>query len=240
MKTVIVTGGFDPLHSGHIAYFEEARKLGDRLLVGLNSDDWLIRKKGYYTMPVRERASVVAALSSVHDAYEFNDDDDTACAFIKYVLDRWYGEQIIFANGGDRIAGNCPELTVADPMLTFAFNVGGEKVYSSSDAGRVQRSWGWWRVLAVGEEYKVKELCIEPQQSLSMQRHEHRQENWTILDGQCVLQVEDNSYDLGKFDTYGINTMEWHQATNPTADKDCHILEIQIGDICEEDDIERR
>ena len=78
MKIVLVTGGFDPLHSGHIAYFEEAKKLGDLLIVGINSDAWLERKKGKAFMPWGERAAIVDNLKMVDFVYEFNDDDGSS------------------------------------------------------------------------------------------------------------------------------------------------------------------
>ena len=59
MKVVLVTGGFDPIHSGHIAYFKAARALGDKLIVGVNSDSWLTRKKGRSFMPVNERVTII-------------------------------------------------------------------------------------------------------------------------------------------------------------------------------------
>lgn len=65
MKVVLVTGGFDPLHSGHIAYLTAAKKLGDKLVVGINSDEWLTRKKGKPFMPLRERISIIRDRKSV-------------------------------------------------------------------------------------------------------------------------------------------------------------------------------
>ena len=85
-KVVLVTGGFDPLHSGHIAYFKAARELGDHLVVGLNSDEWLTRKKGRPFMPIEERAAIVKELACVDEVIAFDDNDDTACAAIGYVL----------------------------------------------------------------------------------------------------------------------------------------------------------
>ena len=74
---VLVSGGFDPLHSGHIEYFKAAKELGT-LGVAVNSDDWLIRKKGKYFMNVAERMSIIKELKCVDVAIEFNDKDDTA------------------------------------------------------------------------------------------------------------------------------------------------------------------
>ena len=78
MRVVLVTGGFDPLHSGHIKYFEAAKQLGDKLIVGLNSDDWLTRKKGRPFMPLQERLTLVKALSVVDEVLTWDDSDDTA------------------------------------------------------------------------------------------------------------------------------------------------------------------
>ena len=78
MKTVhvIVTGGFDPIHSGHIAYFESAKSLGDTLWVGLNSDEWLSRKKGQFFMDIEERKNIISKFSMVDYAFTFNDEKD--------------------------------------------------------------------------------------------------------------------------------------------------------------------
>ena len=75
MKTVLVTGGFDPLHSGHIEYFKAARQLGDKLVVGLNSDTWLTNKKGRAFMPFGERSSIIKELSVVDDVILVEDDE---------------------------------------------------------------------------------------------------------------------------------------------------------------------
>ena len=83
MKIVIVTGGFDPVHSGHIAYLKAARELGDRLIVGVNSDQWLERKKGKSFMPVTERVSIIENLKPVDSVLLFNDDDGYAVEAIK-------------------------------------------------------------------------------------------------------------------------------------------------------------
>ena len=112
MKIVIVTGGFDPLHSGHIAYFKAARKLGDRLIVGLNSDEWLTRKKGRPFMPLQERMSIVGNLSVVDEVVIYNDDDGSSCDAIKLVRQRYPTAELVFANGGDRTKDNIPEMVL--------------------------------------------------------------------------------------------------------------------------------
>lgn len=130
MKVVLVTGGFDPVHSGHISYFESAKKLGDILVVGLNSDEWLTRKKGKPFMSFTERLAILKALYCVNYIIEFNDDNDTAINALEKVKERYPNDTIIFANGGDRTKENIPELIVDG--VNFAFNVGNEKTVSSS------------------------------------------------------------------------------------------------------------
>src|SRR6056300_412549 len=99
-KVVIVTGGFDPLHSGHIAYFKAAKELGDHLVVGVNSDEWLTRKKGRPFMSFAERCAIIKELDCVDEVIGFNDSDNTACSAIFQVLST-VGSQtkVIFANG---------------------------------------------------------------------------------------------------------------------------------------------
>ena len=252
MKVVLVTGGFDPLHSGHIAYLTAAKKLGDKLIVGINSDEWLTRKKGKPFMPLRERISIISALTVVDDVLTWDDSDDSACgAIFKLMSTSGYGQDIIFANGGDRTKENIPEMTTFQDSVEFVFGVGGEDKMNSSSwileeykYPKTIRNWGWYRVLDEQKGYKVKELVIEPGKSLSMQRHEHRAEHWYVLKGEVTIGTLDVSSDLD--DTHKlkqnqsttIEVNEWHQGINHTKEL-CHILEVQYGSRCEESDIIR-
>ena len=108
---VLVTGGFDPIHSGHIAYLKDAKKLGDKLIVGVNSDQWLVQKKGSPFLPIEERIEIVSNLSVVDKAIEFTDDElNSASGAIQKVIDQYPDNKIIFANGGDRTSDNIPEM----------------------------------------------------------------------------------------------------------------------------------
>ena len=100
-KLIIISGGFDPIHSGHIAMFEEARELGD-IIVLLNSDEWLQRKKGNCFMDWNDRMSVVSNLKGVINVLPFNDDDGTAVQGIVDVKKNYTEYDIYFSNGGDR------------------------------------------------------------------------------------------------------------------------------------------
>ena len=128
----LVTGGFDPLHSGHIAYFNAAKQLGDSLCVAVNSNDWLIRKKGKYFMTAPERISIIKELRMVDICIEFNDKDDTANDAIRTALEVY--DNIIFANGGDRGNTNTPEYEEFkdNNNVKFVWGVGGDDKKNSS------------------------------------------------------------------------------------------------------------
>jgi D-beta-D-heptose 7-phosphate kinase/D-beta-D-heptose 1-phosphate adenosyltransferase len=129
-KVVLVTGGFDPLHSGHLDYLKSAKKLGDKLIVGINSDEWLIRKKGKNFLPEKERHEILSSIKYVDGCILFNDDDNTAIEAIKNVMMLFPYSQIIFANGGDRTEKNIPEM-IFDNVI-FVFGVGGKDKKNSS------------------------------------------------------------------------------------------------------------
>ena len=253
-KVVLVTGGFDPLHSGHIAYFKAARELGDHLVVGVNSDEWLTRKKGRPFMSFEERAAIIKELEVVDEVIGFNDDDDSACSAIGQVLaTKGSSWKVVFANGGDRVNTNTPEYAVYGnhPDVDFQFKVGGSNKANSSSwilnewkAPKTERQWGYYRVLHEVEGCKVKELTVDPGKSLSMQRHKYRAEHWMVSEGKCVVNSKmPNGYalpskELTVHQAFEIPVGEWHQLTNPF-DVPCRIVEIQYGEHCIEEDIER-
>jgi cytidyltransferase-like protein len=254
-KVVVVSGGFDPLHSGHIAMFKAARQLGDYLVVAVNSDEWLTRKKGRSFMPLSERMEIISNLYMVTDRIAIDDSDGTAKDAIYQAQTIFPNSEIIFANGGDRTSENIPEMLLLKLMsdnLSFVFGVGGtEKKNSSSSiladwhTQRTERDWGYWRVLDDKKTVKVKELVIMPGKSLSNQRHEFRNETWHVIKGECKIQF-DHQFDDIEFTTTAtmgdiniIPIMAWHRPYNDT-DEPCHIIEIQSGDQCTEEDIERK
>jgi cytidyltransferase-like protein len=252
MKIVLITGGFDPLHSGHIAYFKAAKTLGDMLIVGLNSDDWLVRKKGAAFMPWNERLCIINNLSMVNEVYTFNDDDGSAKHFIQQARAHYPDAELIFANGGDRTKDNIPEMDVVDSNLTFVFGIGGENKMNSSSwilqewkAPKTERQWGYYRVLHEVPGMKVKELTVNPGCSLSMQRHNLRAEYWIVSEGQAVvnratpLDYQLPPAPLDKHDQLHVVKQEWHQLTNPY-EHPLKIVEIQYGEQCVEEDIERK
>lgn len=252
-KVVVITGGFDPIHRGHIEYINAAKELGDILIVGVNSDEWLVRKKGRSFMPFEDRVAIIGALHNVDYAIPFNDRDGTAKDAIVWARKVYPNYTIVFANGGDRTSDNIPEMDIIDDNIEFVFGVGGtDKVNSSSwileewKAPKTERPWGYYRVLHEnGPEVKVKELTVEPKKHLSMQRHNSRLELWFVAEGTATVYTINNSSDeeldgvYEKFRNIHIATNQWHRLANET-DKPLKIIEIQYGEECIEEDIERK
>lgn len=129
---VAVSGGFDPLHIGHVRLFREAKQLGDELVVILNNDNWLLKKKGYVFMPQEERREIIESLATVDrvilTGHHPEPEDMSVCQELRELRPH------IFANGGDRKIGNVPEVAVCSEIgCKMVFNVGhGGKVQSSS------------------------------------------------------------------------------------------------------------
>ncbi len=129
---VTVSGGFDPIHVGHIRMIQEAAKLGDKLVVIMNNDNWLKTKKGHAFMPEDQRKEIIEAIAGVHEVvltkHELGCDDISVCEALREI------EPHVFANGGDRFADNIPEAILAKEMgIETVFNVGrGGKMQSSS------------------------------------------------------------------------------------------------------------
>jgi cytidyltransferase-like protein len=256
MKTIVlVTGGFDPIHPGHIEYFKAAKELGDELHVGLNSDEWLTRKKGRPFMKFLDRASIIEELKIVDKVISFDDSDDSACGAIYKTLATHGDIKIIFANGGDRTNTTTPEFKTYGEMtkIEFAFGVGGENKMNSSSwlldewkAPKTERQWGYYRVLHEYDNHtKVKELAVPPGHKLSMQRHSERSEHWFVAEGTATVYTINVSSDfelVGRYKQHQslhIPRGTWHQLANEDRIP-LKLVEIQYGTNCVEEDIERK
>ncbi len=190
-KIVAVSGGFDPIHVGHIRLLKEAKKLGKKLTVILNNDNWLKKKKRRVFMPQEERKEIIEAMECVDDviltAHGPNPKDMSVCAELKKI------RPDIFANGGDRKEDNVPEITVCKELkIEMAWNVGGEKIKSSSElVGKyeykqnsksflgilMKRPWGWMLRLIKTKKFWLK--LIFARERTSLQSHKERTE-WHI------------------------------------------------------------
>ena len=131
---VVLSGGFDPIHIGHTRMIIAASKLGAEVVVGVNSDEWLKRKKGYAFMPWSERAEMAKSIKGVTKAVSFDDSDNSACDLLRKVRADNPNASIAFVNGGDRTASNIPENDVASSLaISLVWSVGGGKIQSSSE-----------------------------------------------------------------------------------------------------------
>ncbi len=215
-KTIVISGGFDPIHPGHIAMIEDAQKYGEVHIV-VNSDEWLVRKKGFFFQPWTDRKKILEIYTP--HIYSVDDSDGTVCEALRRIKPDYFG------NGGDRTNKNTPELDVcAELGIEPVFGIGGGK-YSSSSAingrQRVTTRWGSYDVILDLPELKVKMLNITAGKKLSLQRHAMRSEFFFTPNGEVRMNLP------------GV----WHAPTAPD-DKDLVILEVQVG-VSEENDIER-
>ncbi|HHZ95734.1 MAG TPA: hypothetical protein EYN67_09295 [Flavobacteriales bacterium] len=125
--TVCVSGGFDPVHVGHLRMIQEASQHG-QVIVIVNSDAWLMRKKGYIFMPFEERCEILRGFVAVSDTTHVDDTDGTVCEALSRL------KPTSFANGGDRKTDNTPEMDVCNAAgIQLLWGIGGGKIQSSSD-----------------------------------------------------------------------------------------------------------
>ena len=131
---IILSGGFDPVHKGHVRMIQAASENCKTLIVGVNSDSWLCRKKGKEFMKFEERKEIIQAFMGVSEAVGFDDEDNSACDLIRSVRKSHPNSTIAFGNGGDRVHDNVPEVQVClDCNVEMIWNLGGGKIQSSSE-----------------------------------------------------------------------------------------------------------
>ena len=149
--TVVVSGGFDPIHVGHVRMIIEAAKHGNVIVVA-NSDSWLMRKKGYVFMPFEERQEILASIKGVLQVESVDDTDGTVCEALRRI------RPTHFANGGDRKQTNTPEMDVCKELgINLLWNIGGGKIQSSSDLVRIakQRNKNWTGDYVPGDVWHI-------------------------------------------------------------------------------------
>ena len=250
MRIAVVSGGFDPLHTGHINLLESASAFGDKLIVLVNSDDWLTRKKGRPFMPFEERSTIIQRMDMVDNVYGVDDKDGSVTRGLIDVRNAFgHDHEYIFCNGGDRGKDNIPEMEVEG--YDFKFSVGGNHKANSSSwilkewqYPTERRVWGEFSDLFQDDVVRVKELVIEAGKGISYQRHFKRSEMWFISKGRLNVKHSFSTpenfqvHTIEKDQFFHVKQGDWHQAYNPF-DEPCHIIEIQYGEETTEDDIER-
>lgn len=190
-KIIAVSGGFDPLHVGHIRMLKEAAQLG-RLVVILNNDNWLLAKKGFAFMPEEERKELIESLSFVYKVvlteHAPHDPDRSVCRELQHI------KPDIFANGGDRkTARDIPEAARCKKHgIKMIFNMGeGGKVQSSSwltgavkkNGSKAERPWGNFLLHQHDKDFWIKTIELKPGGETSVERHAERDEIWIGIRG---------------------------------------------------------
>lgn len=216
--------------------FEEAKKLGDYLIVILNGDSWLMRKKGFVFMPAVHRAAIIGALGCVDEVYIHDSEEEDVVG----ALDRLNVD--IFANGGDRKADNTPEVRYCDNKgIQLAFNVGGEKIESSSEmVARVcaqveveEKPWGNFALHDEDDTWALKTLEVYPGEMTSLQKHDKRTEHWMLVQGSATISTGEMEWPLKLFECVRIAQGAAHRLIG--GPEGAIVVEIIEGDYDEED-----
>ena len=231
-----VSGGFDVITPGHVALFESAAKLGNVMAI-LNSDEWLIRKKGYFVFDWEERKSILLSHRGVVSVVPVDDADGTVCAALKE------HKPDFFVNGGDRGPSNTPEVALCNELGIKMIFSGDPKISSSSMAmkrGVSERTWGKYELIYQGPNMngyiKVKRLTLNPMSSTSLQKHKFRDEYFFPLDGNVIIQLADRR--MAVSEGCHVYRGAWHSLVNESYTTSS-VLEVQVGSVTDESDIER-
>jgi len=237
---VVVSGGFDPIHIGHLRMIQEASKLYSNLIVIVNSDKFLLEKKGYAFMPIEERIEILKGFSEVYRTVESIDDDRTVCKTLEWLAQE---ENIkCFANGGDRKnKADIPESEICKKHgIVMEFNVGGGKIQSSSGlvSGEIDKPWGSYKTFEKGEGYLLKRMIVLPDETLSLQSHKHRSEYWFVAEGSATVECDGVITTVEKHESFFIPLGSKHRVSNLSKEI-LKVIEVQIGDILSEEDITR-
>lgn len=141
MKTYyIVSGGFDPLHEGHIEMIKASASASDGVIILANSDDWLCRKKGKNFYNMKTRRTILENIKGVIDVLEFDDSDNSASDGLRKARARYPQDHLVFANGGDRGKDNIPEIPMCQEChIDLAFGVGGD--YKANSSSWILEKW---------------------------------------------------------------------------------------------------
>jgi len=244
MKKVVVSGGFDPVHVGHLRLFKEAKKFGDHLTVILNTDNFLKNKKGYFFMPFKERKEIISSFSCVDKVEKSIDKDETVIKTLEKLSKN--NDIDVFANGGDRKnVADIPEYDFCKKnKIKMIFDIGGDKIQSSSSLitrfknYQEDRPWGNFENLLKDEFYLVKRIIVKEGEQLSVQYHNHRSEKWIIVKGIGLLTIGKKKKEASYGSSFDIKAKEIHSIEN-IGKENLEIIEVQLGNLISENDIVR-
>ena len=239
-ECIVVSGGFDPIHVGHLRMFKEASELAPKLIVIVNNDNFLIEKKGYVFMPITERIEIIEGFNFVDMVVESVDKDSTVCETLQWLAKK--ENVIIFANGGDRNNTDAiPETDVCrENKIAMKFNVGGGKIQSSSSlvVKEIIKPWGSYKTFEKDKGFLVKRITIAPGELLSLQSHKHRSEHWLVAAGVATVECDGEKGYLNQFESISIPQGAKHRLSNESKEF-LQVVEVQFGRHLSETDITR-
>ena len=195
----LVSGGFDPVHVGHLRMFQDAKNLSNKVILLLNNDEWLIKKKGKPFMNQNQRKEILDEFKSIDEVIIQSSSDDSSDHAIEQFAINNQNKTICYCNGGDRSnIKNIREASICKKLgINLEFGVGGEeKIESSSDLtknylGNVEkRPWGNYHIIAKNTGYQIKEIKVKKREKISLQKHSDRSEFWQIVKGKSKIIIE--------------------------------------------------
>jgi cytidyltransferase-like protein len=147
LRIGLVSGGFDPIHVGHVRMIKCAGHNSAQVIAILNNDNWLMTKKGYVFMSQKERKEVLSSLTYVTEViltkHKKNDENKSVCKELKNIRKKFKNDELTFYNGGDRVSNNVPEVQFClKNNIKLVFNAGGKKIQSSSELVKRRSSHG--------------------------------------------------------------------------------------------------
>ncbi|MDC0070695.1 adenylyltransferase/cytidyltransferase family protein [Rhodobiaceae bacterium] len=243
----LVSGGFDPVHVGHLRMFRDATRLSDKVILLLNNDEWLIKKKGKPFMNEIQRKEILDEFTSITEVIIQESSEKSSSRAIEEFVKSNPNKRICYCNGGDRSnIENIREAAICKKLgVNLEFGVGGEeKIESSSQLtknylGNVEkRPWGNYHIIAKNTGYQIKEIKVSKNSKLSLQKHNNRSEFWQIVKGESRITIEDDEYFLKEKEHIYIPKETVHRIEN-IGNEELIFIEIQLGEDLQESDIVR-
>ncbi len=243
----LVSGGFDPVHIGHLKMFQDAKRISEKVVLLLNNDEWLKKKKGKPFMDQNQRKEILSEFKSISEVIIQTSSEPSSSSAIEEFVKENQNKSICYCNGGDRSnIKNIREYEICKKLnVDLKFGIGGDnKIESSSDLTRnylgeiEKKPWGSYHVIAKNLGYQIKEIKVAINSKLSLQKHYKRAEFWQIINGECLVIVGKKKYQLKNNDHIYIPKDTIHRIEN-IGKEELIFIEIQLGNNIEEDDIIR-